>query len=181
MTGIIWLSGTFLYDVGVKPSVPETGTVIRLEGNSALIMLKGGGSCKGCGAAKIGLCRAGKTSMFLTAGNNLGAGVGDTVRVDLDKRIKRKGYLLAYGVPLLSLIAGTLAGHVIGDYLSTPSLEAIGGFVSLIFASLLSFRRLRMLDKANRMVISKVMSGDTFSGEVMAEEEIGYMKYSGQY
>ena len=50
----------------MKPSIPEIGTVIRLQGDIATVMLKGGESCKGCGQAKIGLCKAGGTTMMLT-------------------------------------------------------------------------------------------------------------------
>jgi positive regulator of sigma E activity len=163
----------------MKPSVPETGTVIRLEGDEAVVMFKGGKSCKGCGAAKIGLCRSGNTSMFLTAGNALGAEVGDTVQVDLDRQIKRKGFVLAYGIPLFSLIAGAVAGHIMGDYLSVPSLDVVAGFISLSLVSLISFRRLKHLDKSNRMVVKRVISDYLFSGEVKSEEESRYMRYSG--
>jgi len=31
----------------MKPSVPETGKVITLEGDSAVVMLEGGKSCRG--------------------------------------------------------------------------------------------------------------------------------------
>jgi len=180
MTEIIYLDEYLFYDEGMKPSVPETGTVIRLEGNHAVIMLKGGKSCKGCGAAKIGLCRSGNTSMFLTAGNSIGAGVGDTVQIDLDKRVKRTGFLLAYVVPLFSLLAGALAGHIIGDHFSVSSLDVVAGFISLVLVSLFSFIRLRRLDRSHKMVVKKVISDYIFTEAIPSEEEIGYMKYSGR-
>ena len=57
----------------MKPSIPEIGTVIKLQGDVATVMLKGGESCKGCGQAKIGLCKAGSTNMMLTVKNHIGA------------------------------------------------------------------------------------------------------------
>lgn len=39
----------------MNPTVTENGTVIRLNGDNAAIMLEGGRACKGCGAAKIGM------------------------------------------------------------------------------------------------------------------------------
>jgi len=33
----------------MKPTVPETGAIVRIEGENAVIMMKGGKSCKGCG------------------------------------------------------------------------------------------------------------------------------------
>ncbi len=159
----------------MKPSIPETGTVIRLDGPYAVIMMKGEKSCKGCGAAKIGLCRAGNASMFLTAGNALGAAVGDTVQVDLDRQVKRLGFSLAYVFPIASLIAGTLLGHVIGNYVSAPSLDVAAGFISLMLVSFLSFRRLKHLDRSHRLVIKKILSGGIFSEDVRALEETRYM------
>jgi hypothetical protein len=40
----------------MKPTVPETGTIIRIEGENAVILMKGGKSCRGRGMAEIGLC-----------------------------------------------------------------------------------------------------------------------------
>ncbi|MBI3377056.1 MAG: hypothetical protein HY035_01455 [Nitrospirae bacterium] len=39
----------------MNPTVTENGTVIRLDGDNALITLEGGRACKGCGAAKTGM------------------------------------------------------------------------------------------------------------------------------
>jgi len=145
----------------MKPSVPETGTVVRLEVGNAVIMLKGGKSCKGCGAAEIGLCRAGGISMFVTADNDIGADVGDTVRIELDKRIKRKGFSLAY--------------------LSIPGLDIIMGFALLSLASYFCFRTLRKLDKSHRMVVTRVISDYLFAVERPSDEEMRYLKYSGHH
>jgi positive regulator of sigma E activity len=118
----------------MKPSVPETGTIIRIEGENAVIQLMSGGHCKGCGMGKIGLCRAGDTSMLLTAKNIVNAGVGESVMVGLDRETKIKGYFLAYLIPLFALLAGTTAGHMLGGYLSKPYLDPVGGFLTLLVA-----------------------------------------------
>jgi hypothetical protein len=39
----------------MKPIVPEAGTIIRIEGENAVILMKGGKSCRGLGMAEIGL------------------------------------------------------------------------------------------------------------------------------
>lgn len=120
----------------MKPTIPETGTVISLKGDTAIILLKGGGSCKGCGAGKIGLCRLGLcrpggNSMMLHADNTIGARTGDTVVVGIGRQVRVKGYLFAYIIPLISFMAGTLIGHVAGAYLGAPSVDAASGFLSL--------------------------------------------------
>jgi sigma-E factor negative regulatory protein RseC len=161
----------------MKPSVPETGIIIRIEGDNAVIRLKGGKSCKGCGMGEIGLCRAGDTSMLLTAKNVVKAGVGETVQVGLDRKTKVKGYFMAYLIPIFALMAGTVAGDMLGGYFSMPALDAIGGFLMLMVASLLSFRKLRKLDAAHMMVANKIISDNIFTGEVKSEEERWYPKY----
>lgn len=179
MMEIICFHRLLAYDKGMKPGVPETGTVLRLEGGSAVIMMRGGKSCKGCGAAEIGLCRAGGTSMFVTADNDSGADVGDTVRIELDNRIKIKGFSLAYLVPLASFIAGAMAGNTIGAYLGVPALDIVMGFAGLFLASFFSFRTLRNLDKSHRMVVTRIISDYLFAAERPSDEELRYLKYSG--
>lgn len=95
----------------MKPTVPETGTIIRIEGENAVIRMKEDKACKGCGMASIGLCRAGDTSMSLTAKNIANAHVGDTAEVALDRRTKVKGYCMAYLMPVFSLLSGTFGDN----------------------------------------------------------------------
>jgi len=167
-----------LYPTGMKPTVPETGTIIRIEGGNAVIMMKGGKTCKGCGMGKIGLCRAGETSMSLTAKNIVNAHIGDTVEVALDLGTKVKGYCMAYLIPVFSLLSGTLAGHLLGGHFSMQYLDVTGAFLLLLLASLFSFRKLRKLDATHMMVAKKIISDNIFTGEVKSEEERWYLKYT---
>ena len=164
----------------MKPTVPETGTIIRIEGQDAVIMMKGGKSCKGCGMASIGLCRAGDTNMLVKAKNIVNARTGDTVLVGLDPETKFKGYSMAYLIPVFSLLTGALAGEMVGRYFSIQNLDVIGGFLALLIASLLSLKKLKELDATQMMVAKKIISDNMFTGEVKSEEERWYPKYSGQ-
>ncbi|MEW6739324.1 MAG: SoxR reducing system RseC family protein [Nitrospirota bacterium] len=161
----------------MKPSIPEIGTVIRLQGDIATVMLKGGESCKGCGQAKIGLCKAGGTTMMLTVKNPIDAKIGDSVTVGIDKGIKTKGYFLAFIIPLLSLIFGALAGHIVGKHLSIPSLEVMAGFITLLLVSFFSFRRLKILDSSSSMAIKSVISDNRFSESIESDEMRRYSEY----
>ncbi len=161
----------------MKPSIPETGTVIRLQGEMATVILKGGKSCKGCGQAKIGLCRAGETNMVITAKNPIAAKVGDSVIVELDRPTMTKGYFLAFIIPVLSLIFGTLAGHIVGKYLSIPSLEVMVGFMTFFLVSFFSFRRLKILDSSSSIVIKSVISDSRFSESIESDEMRRYAEY----
>ena len=168
------------YPTDMKPTVPETGTIICIEGENAVIMMKGGKSCRGCGMGKIGLCRTGDTSMSLRAKNIVNAHVGDTVEVGLDRGTRVKGYCMAYLIPVFSLLSGTLAGQVLGEHFSIQHLDVTGGFLTLLLASLFSFRKLRELDATHMMVAKKIISDNIFTGEVKSEEERWYPRYSGQ-
>ena len=161
----------------MKPSIPEIGTVIKLQGDAAVVMLKGGEACKGCGQAKIGLCKAGGTTMMLNAKNFIGAKVGDTVTVGLDKGIKAKGYFLSFIIPLSSLILGTIIGHIIGEYLSIPQMEVIAGFGFLLLVSFYSFKRLKVLNDSSSMVIKSVISDNRFSECIESDEMRRYSEY----
>ncbi len=164
----------------MKPTIPETGTVISLEGDTAIILLKGGGSCKGCGAGKIGLCRPGGNSMTLRADNTIGARAGDTVVVGIGRKVRVKGYLFAYIIPLISFMAGTLIGHVAGAYLGVPSIDVPSGFLSLTTVSMYTFYRLRRLDRTSMMRIKRVVSDSVFEVDTKTDEERRFEGYLAQ-
>ena len=162
----------------MKPTVPEIGTILRLERENAVVLLKGGKSCKGCGAGKLGLCKAGGGSMMLTAKNTISARIGDTVMVGIDQAVQIKGYFLAYIFPLLAFIVGSLVGYILGNYLSIASLDALLGFAALSATAVFTFLSLRRLDLTHKMTVKKVFSGEVFSAEVKSDEERRYEGYA---
>jgi positive regulator of sigma E activity len=142
----------------MKPTVPETGRVIKLDRDMAVVLLNPEKSCKGCGAAAIGLCKPSGDITMLTVRNTKHAVPGDTVTVALDKRIHRKGFLLAYGIPLLCFFAGSMLGYVINREFSIPSLDVITGFASLLLSATFSLRRLKKLDSSSLMTTKEIVS-----------------------
>lgn len=174
MISIIQGPNHFAVVLDMKPSIPETGTVIRLEDDNAIIVLNGGQACKGCGAAKIGLCRAGGNANTLKAKNHKGAHVGDTVTIGIDETVKWKGYALSFIIPIASLIAGTILWHIIGWYLSLPSIEIPGGMTTMFVVSAFSFRKLHILDSTSSMAIKRIVTDYGFCDNVKSYEEIGY-------
>ncbi len=161
----------------MKPSVPETGTVIDLKDDKAIVLIKGGGACKGCGAGKIGLCKAGGSSMVLHADNALGASAGDTVVVGIGRNVRLKGYLLAYIIPFVSLASGTVIGHVAGNYLGVSFIDVPAGFLSLTAVSFFTLRRLRLLDRTSAMRVSRVVSDSVFEVDPRSDEERRFEEY----
>jgi positive regulator of sigma E activity len=164
----------------MKPTVPEAGRVIRTEGENAIIMLDGNRSCRGCGAAKIGLCRAGSvSSMFLTVRNTPGAEQGDQVIIGIDRKTQWSGYILAYLIPLAAFILGAAAGSIIGRHLSVPFLDALSAFGLLGAASAFSFSKLRRLDRTRMMEVRRVVSDGVFKEFCETEEERLYTRSAG--
>ena len=145
----------------MKPSIPDTGTVIKLEGEKAVIRMKHEGSCRKCGAAAIGLCKGG-LMQELTVGNSMRARVGDTVKIGLVQRIQYAGYLLAYVIPAAALLVGMAGGHFLGTYAGFPPLDIIAGFTSLVVVSYFSLRRLKRLDSTSAIDIVQVLA-DTWT------------------
>jgi hypothetical protein len=138
----------------MKPAIPDTGTVLRLEGDKAVIRMKHEGSCGKCGAAAIGLCKGG-LMQELTVGNSMKARVGDTVKIGL----------------VQALVFGAAGGHFLGASLGFPALDIIAGFASLISVSYFSLRRLKRLDSLSSIEVVQVLSGPWKPGPVVPDEE----------
>jgi sigma-E factor negative regulatory protein RseC len=149
-------AGLFILYWAMKPGIPEIGTVIRLEGENAVIRMKKDGSCGKCGVAAAGLCTGGLMQV-LTVKNSKRARVGDSVKIGLVQGVKFKGYVLAYVIPSASLVLGAVGGHFLQTFVGFPALEAIAAFFSLIAGSFFSLRQLKRLDSSHSIEIVSVL------------------------
>lgn len=161
----------------MKPTIPEKGLVTKIEGNIATIALKSEGACHNCGAGKLGLCKPSGGVSTITAKDKVGAQVGDTVRIGMDSSIQVKGFLLAFIIPIICFVAGSVMGLYLNRSLAVPFLEVMIGFASLIIASLFTFKKLRKIDKNAELVILGIVSDNSFKGYVKSEEEKRYETY----
>jgi sigma-E factor negative regulatory protein RseC len=177
MTLIIEQHDLLRYFIIMKPSIPETGTVLDLDLGTATILLKGGSPCKGCGAGKMGLCRPGGNQRTLRARNSIGAHIGDTVVVGIEGAVRRRGYLLAYLIPLISFMAGAFAGHFAGEYLGTTAADVPAAFLALALASFVTFRRLRRLDRTYMLTIKRIVAEPVFEPDLQSDEERRFESY----
>lgn len=164
----------------MKPTVPETGNVIKLERSNAVIMLEGGQSCKGCGAAKIGLCRVGNNSMLLTAKNTAQAKRGDRVIIGIDRKTQRLAYLLAYIVPLFAFVGGAIIGSLLGKWFAIAELDVLTSFIMLALSANFSFRKLSRLDSSHHLEVRKIIADGKFAEFVTTEEEMRYQNCADQ-
>ncbi len=136
----------------MKTSVVETARVLETDGNYATVMVEQGTSCKGCGMAKLGMCRPGGAGMVLKVRNPLNAGVGDRVKIGIDQRVHLKGYLLAFIIPLVCMFLGAIGGSLTG----LKGADVVGGFLFLGLSAYYCFRRLNSLDRNYRMYIKGI-------------------------
>ena len=142
----------------MKPTIPDTGMVIRLEGEYAEIRMKHEGSCYKCGAAAIGLCRGGMMQMVI-AKNTARARVGDNVKIALVPGVQYQSYFLGFVVPAAALFLGVVAGRSLGDLAGIAALDVITGFSSMFVASFISLRRLKRLASVASIEVAKVLPG----------------------
>ena len=114
--------------------------------------------------------------MFLTARNAKMARPGDQVMIGIDAKTRRAGFFLAYVIPLIAFIAGALAGNILGMHLDLPSLDILGAFALLFIGGSVSLKKLKVLDRASRMEITRIVSDGEFKDILTSEEERFYVR-----
>ncbi len=88
----------------------EIGKVIEIEGDRAKVSLPRKSGCASCGKCGLGL-EGGE--MLLEAENRPGARVGDRVEVEIPERDPLLAALLLFGLPLLAMLLGVVAGTLL--------------------------------------------------------------------
>jgi len=112
----------------------EKGVVLEKRDGKIIVKIERHSACGSCNACETNE----KREMTLELQDTLDAQKGDTVEVELDDFAILKGAVFFYGVPLLGLMAGVLAGKFIAEMAELPLpaelLGALTGFVSLAAA-----------------------------------------------
>ncbi len=137
--------------------------MIALDNDLAVVRLNPSRSCKGCGAAAMGLCNPSGSVPVMTVKNTKRAVTGDTVTLTLDSSTRRKGFLLAYFIPVASLLAGSILGFALKNALAVSSLDVITGFTSFLIASALTFPRLKKLNTSSFLTIKGIVGKYNFN------------------
>jgi len=107
----------------------ESGTVIEVREQTALVRLKRSSACSGCASA--GRCHAGhdESEQLLEALNENGAAVGDAVQVAVSVRAVISASARSYLLPLVGLLVGAGVAQVLaGTFLSAHAGAAAAGF-----------------------------------------------------
>ena len=120
-----------------------TGTITRLEGEYACVLLVRQSACQSCRACSLG--QSENKQLEVRALNKVNATLGDIVELDLKGNSGLKAALLTYAVPLPTLFLGYLLLERIFMFLGPEMAQGIGAFGSIIL-SFLSFGLLRLLE-----------------------------------
>ncbi len=116
--------------------VEETGTVTKVEGNMAKVLVQKKSACDSCSVQ--GACTSTPQGMEIEALNAVHAKEGQRVKVLMAPQEYLKGSLIVYGLPLIVFIAGAIIGKNIGEEhfkeIDSDIVAAIAGFASLILS-----------------------------------------------
>jgi sigma-E factor negative regulatory protein RseC len=122
----------------------EVGIVQKMQGNRAHVSIQRHAACGDCGACHVG---RDKMTMNAIAYNGVGAEVGDAVEVEMQFTNVMKASMIAYGIPLVVFILGS----VFGFYVLNPMLGAgdnpMPAFLSGLVLTILSYFTIRVLEK----------------------------------
>jgi sigma-E factor negative regulatory protein RseC len=138
-------------------NIVETGTVIARGGDTVRVIIDKGESCRKCGNAALGLCKPGGAGMVLDVENGMGAEVGDVIKIGIDKDVQNRGYFLAFIVPLISLVLGTVIGHLLGGFFHTALPDAVVGFLFLGVSLYFSLGAINKMDRTERMHVKEIL------------------------
>jgi sigma-E factor negative regulatory protein RseC len=146
----------------------ETGLVLRIEGELAIVKTKRGAMCDGCHSG--GFCKAlvGGSDMEVAAINEVGAKVGDEVRVTIPSKTFLKASFLVYMVPVTALILGALLGSELGPNLSPGVSSDVFAVICGLILFFLSFVLMRVWTKGTKggqqycPIISEIIYGEAY-------------------
>ncbi|MBS3900379.1 MAG: SoxR reducing system RseC family protein [Dethiobacter sp.] len=89
----------------------QIGQVVKVNEGTALVLVRRHQVCGKCGGCGIAISGAGENQ--LEALNQVGAVVGDRVKVVSDTAHVLRASFVAYILPMLALLAGVYAGQVL--------------------------------------------------------------------
>ncbi|HDQ40527.1 MAG TPA: hypothetical protein ENN39_05790 [Desulfonatronum sp.] len=117
----------------------ELGEVVSLQGRTARVKMKRSSQCSSCSCA--GLCSPfGKEWMVLTAMNDVGAAIGQKVRIRYNVEGEVKASFILYIIPMIALLIGAGVGTCIGLF-NNPDFSAVVVGLSFMTISFLLIKK----------------------------------------
>ena len=114
----------------------ETGTVKKVENNTAWVRKERSSACESCSARHHCVALEGGRIIEIEAINDIGARVGDLVELNLEPSSVFTLSFLLYLVPALSLVIGAIIGQqaAVAFELNENLMSALTGFIFLIIS-----------------------------------------------
>ncbi len=123
----------------MKDDVCQTGKVMELKGDIAVIRFHRSDACGHCNAC----FRFGSNEADIEIENRANAEAGDTVVIELYGGSMFKASAIMYGVPLIGLVVGVAIGSTLGDvYAAVGGILLCAGAFFIIRAFEPKFRRM---------------------------------------
>ena len=122
--------------------IEEQATVIAVSDELAEVATTRHSACGSCAASSGCGTSFPQRRLTFRLHNRIDARVGDTVIVGLNEGALQRSSLLLYGLPLVGLLAGAIAGEQVAAALAGPSeLGGVLGGLSGLIAALWGVRR----------------------------------------
>lgn len=147
--------------------IEDIGRVVKIDGNEAYIEVERSSACASCGLQEAEELAAGGKVVF-QAYNMAGAGIGDRVKVQVRTGAFTKASLYIYGVPVLFLLIGAVAGAYAATILkrSTDTMSALFAMAGLVLGFIVLFLLRKRGNKTEYMpVVVEVMQNNAASGD----------------
>ncbi|PLX80903.1 MAG: hypothetical protein C0616_06735 [Desulfuromonas sp.] len=107
-----------MYEAAHKRAVviEETGTIVELKSpQRAMVLCRKSSACQHCSSKEACGLGSDEGTRLVEADNQLGAKVGDKVRIAITSRTLLRSSFLVYIVPLIALLVGAGLGQFIGE------------------------------------------------------------------
>jgi sigma-E factor negative regulatory protein RseC len=144
-----------------KTMATEEGIVKKITGKTASVLVKRSEMCTECSSQ--GACKTlgGGKDLMVDAINNINAKEGERVLLNIDSSSAIKLTFIVYMLPVIMLLAGSIAGIQIGNNISfDPELLAVllglGGFI-LSFFGIIIYGKKQKDNKDYMPVLIKVI------------------------
>ena len=145
--------------------IEDIGKVVKIDGDQAYIEVERSSTCAQCGLQEAEDLATGGKVVF-EAFNMVKANVGDRVRVQVQTGTYMKASLYIYGIPVLFLVIGAIAGAYAATILkrSSDTMSALFAIGGLVVGFIILFLLRKKGNKKEYMpVIVEVMTEDVYS------------------
>lgn len=97
----------------------EYGTVVAVQEDRAVVRIKRHSACGDCKACEMGVSNL--TELNVDVKNNLGANVGDKVKIEMQTPDVLKAAFLVYTIPLMALLTGIVSVYLVTGKTGEPN------------------------------------------------------------